>query len=99
MSPAFLRPAKDGLLLSIRVQPRASQDAIAESLGEELKIRIAAPPVDDAANEALTRFLAQRLGCPRGHIRLVRGRTSRHKVVSIRGLAAAAVLARLQPGN
>jgi uncharacterized protein (TIGR00251 family) len=83
--PAFLQAHANGVYLQVKLQPRAAQNAIAEPLGSELKIKVTAPPVDSAANEALLRLLADRLGCPRGALALVRGQTSRHKVVFIQG--------------
>lgn len=75
------------LWLRVKAQPRASRNELAGLLGAELRVRVAAPPVDDAANEALVRFLAEILRLPRGAVRLQRGRTSPHKVVEIAGLA------------
>src|SRR5436190_21074801 len=72
------------ILLSVKVQPRAPRNELGEALGNELKIKIAAPPVDSAANEELVRFLAEVLDCARGDIQLIRGQTSRHKQLSIR---------------
>ena len=63
-----------------------------------LKVRIAAPPVDSAANEALVRLLAARLGVPRAAVVLVRGATSRSKVVAVRGVDGPTAAARLTPG-
>ena len=83
------------MLLAIKLQPRAASTEIGPVLGNELKIKVTAPPVDAAANEALVRFLADRLGCPRGAVRLVRGQTSRHKIVAVTGLSAALAAARL----
>jgi uncharacterized protein (TIGR00251 family) len=97
--PGFLRVQADGLLLSIKLQPRASTNEIGEPLGDELRIKVTAPPVDAAANEALLRLLAETLDCPRGRVELVRGHTSRHKFVKLHGLDAAMVLARLLPAN
>jgi hypothetical protein len=93
--PGFLRILPDGLLLSIKLQPRASANQIGEPLGNELRVKVTAPPVDAAANEALLRLLADILKCPRGQVELVRGHTSRHKVIKLHGLEANAVLARL----
>jgi uncharacterized protein len=93
--PAFLQPHSGGVYLHVKVQPRASQDEIGDPLGGELKIRVTAPPVDAAANEALVRLLAERLGCPRGAVQLVRGQTSRHKVVFLQDLDAETVASRL----
>jgi uncharacterized protein len=94
-APSFLRVQSDGLLLSIKLQPRASSNEIGEPLGDELRIKVTAPPVDAAANEALLRLLADTLGCPRGRVELIRGQTSRHKVVKLHGLDAGTVLPKL----
>jgi len=53
---------------------------------------VTAPPVDAAANEALLRLLAEKLPCPRGAVELVRGQTSRHKVIRLLGLSEASVI-------
>ena len=93
--PGFLSIQPDGVSLAIKLQPRASANEIGEPLGNELRVKVTAPPVDAAANEALIRLLAEQLDCPRGRIELLRGHTSRHKVVKLHGLTAAAVLRRL----
>ncbi len=93
--PPFLRAHADGVYLAVKVQPRASKNEIGEPLGHELKVKVTTPPVESAANEALLRFLAGQLNCPRGAVELVRGQTSRHKVVFVRGLTAAWVQQKL----
>ena len=93
--PGFFQLREGEIWLSVKVQPRASKNEIGQALGNELKIKVTAPPVESAANEALLRFLAERLGCPRGRVQLVRGHTSRHKIVSIQGLSESEVLAKL----
>ncbi len=93
--PTYLRAQADGVLLAVKLQPRAAQNEIAEPLGDELRIKVTAPPVDAAANEALRRLLADVLGCPRGRVELVRGHTSRHKVIKLHGLTVAAVMENL----
>ena len=97
----FLKVQNDVVLLHVKVQPRASRDEIAEVLGSELKIRVTAPPVDSAANEALVRFLADRLELPRSAVQIVRGETSRHKIIGVRGLSPDQVERRLgvAPGS
>ena len=94
--PSFLQVHGDGVRLSIKVQPRAAGNAIVGAQGNELKIKVTAPPVDSAANEAVLRLLADKLGCPPGALQLVRGQTSRHKIVAVRGLSAAEVMTRLK---
>ena len=93
--PPFLRAQADGVQLSVKLQPRASANEIGEALGNELRIKVTAPPVDAAANEALVRLLAQELDCPRNRVELVRGHTSRHKTVMLYGLHAEDVIMRL----
>ena len=95
--PAFIRIQPDGVLLSIKLQPRASSNEISQLLGEELRVKVTAPPVDSAANEALVRLLAQELECPRNRVELVRGHSSRHKVVKIYGLSHESVIEKLCP--
>ena len=95
--PGYLRAQPDGVLLSIKVQPRASANEIGEPLGNELRVKVTAPPTDNAANEGLLRLLAEQLDCPRGQVELVRGHTSRHKVVKLRGIAVGTVVSRLTP--
>jgi uncharacterized protein (TIGR00251 family) len=95
----FLRAQAGGTLLAVKLSPRASKNAIGEPLGDELRIQVTAPPVDSAANEALLRLLADALDCPRGRVELVRGQTSRHKVILLHGLSPAAVRAKLKPAG
>ena len=79
----------------MKLQPRASRNEIGEAMGDELRIRVTAPPVDAAANEALLRLLADHFDCPRSQVALVRGQTSRHKVIKLYGVTAETVLAKL----
>jgi len=93
---AFLQVKPDGLWLAVKVQPRAPANQIGEPMGNELRVKVTAPPVDSAANETVLRLLAERLDCRRNQVELVRGHTSRHKVVKLNGLSAATVIARLR---
>jgi len=93
--PPYLQSHPDGTVISIKLQPRASRTAIAGPQGSELKVQVTAPPVDSAANEALVRLLAEVLDCPRSAVHLIRGRTSRHKQVLIRGVSVGDAAARL----
>lgn len=93
--PGYLRTYPDGVLLAVKLQPRASTNEIGEPFGNELRIKVTAPPVDDAANEALLRLLAETLACSRNQIELMRGRTSRHKLIRLRGISVEGVLAKM----
>ncbi|MGD0537688.1 MAG: DUF167 domain-containing protein [Verrucomicrobiota bacterium] len=99
MKSTFISDHAEGVVLAVKVQPRASRTEVAGSTEGELKIRVAAPPVDDAANAALLRFVAEKLDCPRGAVRLLRGATSRHKLLLIHDARREAVLAKLAPGS
>jgi hypothetical protein len=95
---SFLRTVADGVELAVKLQPRASKNVIDGPLGNELKIKVTAPPVDAAANQALVELLAEKLDCSRGAVRIARGHTSRHKTVRITGLDAETALRRLLAG-
>jgi uncharacterized protein (TIGR00251 family) len=97
--PAFLTAQSDGITLAIKLQPRAANNEIGAANGPELRIRVTAPPVDAAANEALLRLLADTLDCPRGKVELIRGATSRHKAVKVYDLKASDVLTKLNTGR
>ncbi len=79
------------LTLRILVQPRASRSEIVGPHGDHLKVRLAAPPVDGAANEELVRLLARELGVPRSGIEIVGGLSSRRKTVRVSGAQPDAV--------
>jgi uncharacterized protein (TIGR00251 family) len=84
--------------LSVKLQPRASKNEIGDALGDELKIKVTAPPVDSAANQALIELLAVKLGCSRGKVELIRGKTSRHKTILLQGFKADEVQQKLFGG-
>ena len=77
--------------ISIRIQPRASKNEIITMEGGKLKIRLTAPPVDGAANEALVKFLSDQLSVSRSQVEIVSGHTGREKVIRISGMAEAVV--------
>ena len=98
MPPAtFLRETSGGTVLSVKLQPRAARNEIGEPLGAELRIKVTAPPVDAAANQALVELLADQLECARGRVELLRGQTSRHKTVMLHGFRPDEVVRKL-PG-
>lgn len=91
----MIEPTASGVRIRLRVQPRASRNEVAGEHGDALRVRLTAPPVDGAANEALVRFLAERLGVTRSAVRLVAGASGRSKVVEIDGLGEVQARARL----
>jgi len=91
----------DGIRLAVRVTVRAKRDQLTGPIAEAdgraaLAIRLAAPPVDGAANAALVTFLAKELAVPRSAVTIVSGEKSRHKLVRITGITAGAASLRLE---
>jgi len=86
-----VRPRPGGVRVSVRAQPRAARTEIAGVHGDALKVRLCAPPVDGAANEALVAFLAERFGLTRQSVRIVSGHAARTKIVELDGVDVAAV--------
>ena len=83
------------MTLRVRVQPRASKDALAGERDGALVVRLKAPPVDGAANESLARFLGRTLDVPPSAVRIVTGAAGRSKLVAVAGIDVATARARL----
>jgi hypothetical protein len=81
----------ENCLLSIKAVPNAARSEVVGWLGEALKIRLKAPPVDGKANAELCRFLAAELGLPKTAVPLVSGVSTRQKRLEIKGCAMAAL--------
>jgi hypothetical protein len=85
----WLRAAGDGrFTLTLHIQPGTRKTEIAGQHGDALKIRLAAPPVDGKANEALLRFVAETLHLPKSSVSLKSGQTSRRKILEVNGATA-----------
>jgi uncharacterized protein len=79
-----LHGGQKGSALAVRVTPRASRNEVVEMLDDgTIKVRLAAPPVDDQANEALIEFLSDILGVPKSRLDIVAGATGRDKLVAV----------------
>ena len=79
----WLQVRREGLSLTLHIQPGAKKTEVAGPHGDALKIRLAAPPVDGKANAALIEFLADRLGVAKSTVVLKSGQASRRKVVEV----------------
>lgn len=79
---------EEAITFTVRAQPRATKSVLVGEIEGALKIKIAAPPVDRAANEELIRFLAKLFEVPRRAIVIVSGETAKNKIIRIHGLAA-----------
>ncbi len=75
----------ESVVLVLHVQPGAKRTEVAGLHGEALKIRLAAPPIDGKANDALLGFIADKFGVPQRGVELLRGGQSRHKMVKVTG--------------
>jgi len=91
VTPLSVREEGGRVRFSVRVQPRASRDEVSGVYGDALKIRLAAPPVDGAANDALVNFLAALFAVPRRAVRILAGESSRSKLIEIDGVTARAI--------
>ncbi len=72
--------------MRLRIQPRASRTELVGLHGDALRIRLAAPPVDGAANDELVRFLAHLLGVPGRAVEITAGHSGRQKTVDVAGV-------------
>ncbi len=87
-SPRKAKESASSATISVKIQPRASKNEIIRREGGELKIRLTAPPVDGAANEALVKLLSGELGVARSRVEIVSGQSSRDKIMRIDGLSS-----------
>jgi uncharacterized protein (TIGR00251 family) len=91
-------PPDPSVTLRVRLTPRGGRDEVRLLADGSLAVRVAAPPVEGRANEALRRAVAKALGVAPSRVQLVRGERSREKTLSVEGIDAAGVRARLTPG-
>ena len=75
----------DGLTVYVRVQPRASRNQLEGVVGDRLRIRLTAPPLEGEANKACAAYLAEVLGVPKSRVTLVAGQKSREKALFVAG--------------
>ncbi len=99
MNSLIVQDTKDGAILTVHVQPKASTTECVGIYGDALKIRVAAPPVDGEANGELIRFLARRLSIPFTSVQIHSGTNGRHKRVLIKGATVQLVMTRFGLGD
>ncbi len=95
----IVQDSKNGVVLAVHVQPKASRTEYVGIHGDALKIRVASPPIDGAANDELIRFIAGRCAIPRASVLIQAGAEGRHKRLRLKGVTAELVMARLMPGS
>jgi len=81
--------------VNVQVMPRASRAGVAGLLGDAVRIRLTAPPLENRANEALVRFLSDTLDVPRPSVEIVAGKRGRKKVVRVAGISRGELFRRL----
>jgi uncharacterized protein len=86
----------DGVSFSVRVHPRARENAITGELGEVLKLSLTSPPVEGRANQACIEFFANLLKVPRSSVTIASGQSNRRKVIRVAGLSAEEVRKRIR---
>ena len=97
MASNCLTESPQGIILRLKIQPRASKNEIAGVQDDALKVRLTAPPVEGAANKACCAFFAQLLNLPKSSISIASGEKSRHKNLLIQTTDTAAVRKQLAP--
>jgi len=88
MSGLLIRHVEGAITFEVRVAPRASRDRILGVHDGVLKVALTAAPVDGAANEALRKLLAKKLGVSKSDVQVVRGERARTKLIAVRGVEA-----------
>ena len=91
-----IHETSDEITVEIKVQPRASRNQIVGEQEGMLKIKLTAPPVEGEANQALIDYLASVLNLPRRNVVLLKGESSRHKIVAIKGISKETFLKKIQ---
>ena len=90
-----IHSTKDGVRLTVQVQPRAKETGWTGPHGDVLRVRVAAPPVNGKANQALIAFVAKTFGVAKGAVAIVRGERGRRKVLDVAGVSLEEARARL----
>jgi uncharacterized protein (TIGR00251 family) len=78
--------AKDGIIIEVKVDPRSSRNEIAGVVDNTVKVKLTAPPVGGAANEMLVELLAKRFNIRKSDVLIMRGETSRRKLIKLKGV-------------
>lgn len=93
----IVRDSDRGAILTLHVQPNAARTECVGVHGDALTIRLAARPVDGAANDELIRFMVHHCVAPRAHVQIQAGAEARRKRLCVQGITARTLLARLMP--
>jgi uncharacterized protein (TIGR00251 family) len=96
-----LTESPEGVIFKVHVQPRATRNEICGIHGEELKLRLTAPPVEEAANKLCMEFIAKLLQVAKSRVTITSGAKSRHKTVKVAGINGDMLLSllKISPGD
>jgi len=96
-----LTESQEGVIFKVHVQPRASRNEICGIHGDELKLRLTAPPVEEAANKLCMEFLAKLLQVAKSRVTITSGLKSRHKAIKVAGINGDTLLSllKISPGD
>jgi uncharacterized protein (TIGR00251 family) len=83
MTPAWCTAQANGVRLSVRITPNAKKSEVLGILDDALKIKLQAQPIEGKANEALVRFIAEKLDLPRRSIVITHGHLNKHKLLDV----------------
>ena len=86
----------EGVLFTVHIQPRASRNEVCGVQGDEIKLRLTAPPVEDAANTLCVEYIAKLLGIAKSRVSITSGAKSRHKTIKVTGIASEGILSLLK---
>ena len=95
MTSWTIQETTDGIQFKIKVLPRASKNEISGVQGDALKIRLTAPPVDGAANEACIEFFAELFKVPKKAVCIITGHTGRLKIIRVEGISKTDLMKRI----
>lgn len=95
----YMTETPEGVVLSVRAQPRSSRSGIDGLIGDAVKVRVRCAPVDGKANKELVETLADEFGIAKSAVAFKGGETSKNKRLLLRGVTAEAVLRKLQQGK
>ena len=92
----YLRAHDNGIVIKVKVTPNSSRNILAQDYGDHLLVKLTSPPVEGKANKQLLKFIGKKLGVPPSSIKILRGHSSREKVLFISGIDEMAAAEKLK---
>ena len=92
----YLEPHEDGVIIRVKVTPNSSKNQITGERDDRLTVKLTSPPVEGKANKQLLKFIGKKLGAPSSSITILRGQSSREKVLLVPGIDERTAMERLK---